>query len=69
MGDRYEELQDVISGKANCRYIYENNEKEGFGWAGQVIGLISTIPTVQELFNQMIEEYETARHRVNQISQ
>ncbi|WP_342048940.1 NAD(P)H-dependent flavin oxidoreductase, partial [Bacillus sp. OTU530] len=31
-GATYEDLQDVVSGKANCRYIYEGNETEGFGW-------------------------------------
>lgn len=53
-GAVYEDLKDVISGKANLKYIYNGNEIEGFGWAGQVIGLINTIPTVQELFDEMI---------------
>lgn len=30
-GATYEDLQDIISGKANCRYIYDGNEAEGFG--------------------------------------
>ncbi|MEH7177861.1 NAD(P)H-dependent flavin oxidoreductase [Neobacillus vireti] len=53
-GATYEDLKEVISGEANCRYIYDGNESEGFGWAGQVIGLINNIPTVQELFDEII---------------
>ncbi|TYR81252.1 nitronate monooxygenase [Priestia megaterium] len=68
-GQTYEDLKDVISGKANCRYIYENKQEEGFGWAGQVIGLINDIPTVQELFNEMIEEFETGLKRLNWIAE
>ncbi|NSL50724.1 NAD(P)H-dependent flavin oxidoreductase [Calidifontibacillus erzurumensis] len=57
----YEHLKDYISGEANKRYIYEGNEKEGFGWAGQVMGLIKDIPTVDELFKRMIAEAESIR--------
>jgi NADH:quinone reductase (non-electrogenic) len=57
-GATYEDMKDVISGKANLKYIYDGNEVEGFGWAGQVIGLINTIPTVQELFDEMIQTAE-----------
>ncbi|WP_071394328.1 NAD(P)H-dependent flavin oxidoreductase [Bacillus tuaregi] len=53
-GATYEDLKEMISGLANCKFIYEGSETEGFGWAGQVIGLIDTIPTVQELFDSMI---------------
>ena len=54
VGTTYEDLKDVISGKANCRYTDEGNESEGFGWAGQEIGFINNIPTVQELFDELI---------------
>ncbi|WRU97719.1 nitronate monooxygenase (plasmid) [Bacillus sp. JZ8] len=66
-GATYEDLKDVVSGKANCRYIYEGNEEEGFGWAGQVIGLINDIPTVQELFNEMISTAEQGKQRLMNI--
>jgi NAD(P)H-dependent flavin oxidoreductase YrpB (nitropropane dioxygenase family) len=66
-GERYEELKDVISGGANCRYIYENKIDEGYGWAGQVVGLIDSIPTVQELFDSMIEEAEAGSKRLLSI--
>ncbi|MFC5774137.1 NAD(P)H-dependent flavin oxidoreductase [Ectobacillus antri] len=55
-GKGYEELQDYISGKANRAYIYEGNEEQGFAWAGQVMGRIKDIPTVQELFIRMLDE-------------
>lgn len=59
----YEHLKGYISGEANKRYIYEGNEKEGFGWAGQVTGLIKDIPSVGELFERMITEAELIRNK------
>ncbi len=49
-GADYENLKDMISGKSNRKYIYEGSSESGFGWAGQVIGLIDDILTVEELF-------------------
>ncbi|MGM7722848.1 NAD(P)H-dependent flavin oxidoreductase [Metabacillus sp. Hm71] len=66
-GATYEDLKDVISGKANLKYIYDGNEVEGFGWAGQVIGLINNIPTVQELFDEMIQTAEKGLNRIGKI--
>ncbi|MBB6444356.1 NAD(P)H-dependent flavin oxidoreductase [Bacillus benzoevorans] len=66
-GEVYEDLQDLISGKANCRYIYDGNEAEGFGWAGQVIGLINDIPTVQELFDEMISTAQKEQSRIGNM--
>lgn len=66
-GATYEDLKDVISGKANLEYIYDGNEVEGFGWAGQVIGLINNIPTVQELFDEMTLTAEKGLNRIDNI--
>lgn len=66
-GATYEDLKEMVSGSANCRFIYEGNEAEGFGWAGQVIGLIDTIPTVQELFDDMIHTAEKGINRLGEI--
>ncbi|MGF9891251.1 nitronate monooxygenase [Priestia megaterium] len=66
-GATYEDLQDKISGKANCKYIYDGNDAEGFGWAGQVIGLIDNIPTVQELFDEMILTAEKGLGRIDNV--
>lgn len=49
----YDALKDYISGKANKQFIYEGDERNGFGWAGQSVGLIEDIPSVQELFTRM----------------
>lgn len=59
----YEALKDYISGEANKKFIYEGNEKEGFGWAGQVVGRIHDIPTVEELFCRMFSEAEEIRKK------
>ena len=66
-GATYEDLKDVISGKANLKYIYDGKEVEGFGWAGQVIGLINTIPTVQELLDEMVLTAEKGLGRIGNI--
>ena len=66
-GATYEDLKDMISGKTNCRYIYDGHEEEGFGWAGQVIGLINNVPTVQELFAEMILTAENSLSRIRNI--
>lgn len=58
---RYEELKDYISGVANKRYIYDGKIDEGFAWAGQVMGLISDIPTVNDLISRIIIEAEVIR--------
>ncbi|MGE7621981.1 NAD(P)H-dependent flavin oxidoreductase [Viridibacillus sp. NPDC096237] len=52
----YEALKNFISGQANKRFIYEGKEQEGFGWAGQVTGLIQDEPTVKELIQRMVAQ-------------
>lgn len=55
-GTDYEGLKSLISGEANKKYIHENDIHQGYGWAGQVVGLIDDIPTVDQLFSKMMEE-------------
>lgn len=57
----YEGIKDYISGEANKRFIFSGNENEGFGWAGQVMGMINDIPTVEELFSRIITQAEKIR--------
>ncbi|MCA1029907.1 nitronate monooxygenase family protein [Bacillus timonensis] len=57
----YEELKEYISGMANKNYIYNGNMNDGFAWAGQVMGLIRDIPSVQELMTRIINEGEKIR--------
>jgi NADH:quinone reductase (non-electrogenic) len=61
----YDGLKTFISGEANKRYIYQGNKAEGFGWAGQVMGLITDIPTVEKLIQRMIGEAEKIRSSWN----
>lgn len=56
-----EALRNYISGTANKRFIYEGIPEEGFGWAGQVTGMIHDIPTVAELIRRMVLEAEGIR--------
>ncbi|MBV6683098.1 nitronate monooxygenase family protein [Bacillus sp. JRC01] len=59
----YEGLKDFISGEANRKFAQEGNTSEGFAWAGQVMGLIKDIPTVDELMSRMILEGESIRRK------
>ncbi|MEW4285030.1 NAD(P)H-dependent flavin oxidoreductase [Priestia koreensis] len=61
----YEQLKEYISGEANKRYIYDGHQAEGFAWAGQVMGLIKDVPSVEELFQRMVKEAEQIRVRWN----
>jgi NAD(P)H-dependent flavin oxidoreductase YrpB (nitropropane dioxygenase family) len=67
-GAGYEELKPYISGQNNRTFIYEGNGQEGFGWAGQVIGLIHDVPTVNELFMRMFQELEGTLDRLQEYS-
>lgn len=57
----YEALKKYISGEANKNFIYDGDVENGFAWAGQVTGLIKDVPTVQQLFDRMIEEATNIR--------
>ncbi|ALS78154.1 nitronate monooxygenase [Planococcus sp. ANT_H30] len=57
----YEALKEYISGEANKRFIYNGETDQGFGWAGQVTGLIKDEPTVQELIDSMVKQAEEIR--------
>jgi len=59
----YESLKDYISGEANKRYIHDGHFNEGFGWAGQGAARIHNIPTVAELFDDIITEATEIRKK------
>ncbi len=63
----YEALKEHISGKANTRYIYNGDAAQGFGWAGQVTGLIQDVPTVQELIDRMVAQAKEIRLKWGQV--
>jgi NADH:quinone reductase (non-electrogenic) len=66
-GGTYQHLKDYISGEANKKLIYEGNNNEGYGWAGQIIGRINDVPSVEELFNRMNREAETIKQKLNNL--
>ena len=57
----YEALKASISGEANKRFIYEGDATQGFGWAGQVTGMIHDVPTVEQLIQRMVVQAESFR--------
>ncbi|MCJ1907114.1 NAD(P)H-dependent flavin oxidoreductase [Planococcus ruber] len=59
----YEAIKDYVSGEANKKYIYEGKQEEGFGWAGQVTGLIKDVPSVQELIDRMVAQATEIRKK------
>src|SRR5690625_1490775 len=59
----YESIKDYISGEANKRYIHDGKENQGFGWSGQGAASITDIPSVKELFENIIHEAEEIRKR------
>lgn len=63
----YEALKNHISGQANRRYIYEGKEEEGFGWAGQIVGRIKDIPSVEQLINRMVKEAKDQLEKMNRM--
>ncbi len=60
----YNILKQYISAEANKAFIYDGNEEDGFGWAGQAIGRINDIPSVQELFERIMDESDLIRERL-----
>ncbi|MFY0545235.1 NAD(P)H-dependent flavin oxidoreductase [Brevibacillus sp. H7] len=68
-GAGYEQLNPYISGERNRLFIYQGNDEEGFGWAGQVIGLIEDVPTVQQLFDRMFTQVEETLRRLRESTE
>jgi len=54
-------LKTYISDKANKKLIYDGDATKGFGWAGQVTGLIQDVPSVEELIQRMVVQAEKIR--------
>lgn len=62
----YEALKEHISGEANRSFIY-GEAQTGVAYAGQSMGLIKEIISVQELFNQFEADIESAKKRISQL--
>lgn len=59
----YEDLKTFISGEANRRFIHEGAKDQGYGWGGQVTGMIEDVPSVTELFERMKNEAMAVREK------
>ena len=55
-GYDYQALKDYVSGETNKKYINTGDSTLGYGWAGQVVGLIDDSPSVQKLFDRMLHQ-------------
>lgn len=64
-----EKLKELLATKRERLGIFEGDEVEGAMEAGQGVGLIKDIPTVEVLFKRLLEEYYSALNRLNQISE
>lgn len=65
-GTTMEKLWPFISGERNRQAIIEGKMDEGFAWAGQSMGLIHNVPTVAELFAEMLS---TAQKRFDEMGE
>ena len=54
--ERLQRLLPLISGKVNTIAALEGMLGEGYVWAGQVVGLINDVPSVQELIERLVRE-------------
>jgi enoyl-[acyl-carrier protein] reductase II len=61
-GASEEELKELLGTKRERMGIFEGDEKEGLMEAGQGVGLIKNIPTVKDLFRQLLSEFDQANH-------
>ncbi len=61
----YEGLKPYISGEANRKFIHEGFKDQGYGWGGQVAGMIDDVPSVAELFERMKNEAISVREKWN----
>lgn len=56
-----EQLKELLGKKRERLGIFEGNEIEGEMEAGQSSGLIKNLPTVNELFEQLLSEFNSAK--------
>ena len=59
------QLRELLGTKRERLGIFEGDLAEGELEAGQGVGLINDIPTVKELFERLIKEYEIANNQIS----
>ncbi|HLO01544.1 MAG TPA: nitronate monooxygenase [Symbiobacteriaceae bacterium] len=65
-GTTLEDLLPLISGKVNALAAIEGDLEAGFVYAGQGVGLIEDLPTVQQLFDRITAEAGQISTRLGQ---
>lgn len=62
------QLKQLLGAKRERAGIFEGNLVEGELEAGQGVGLINDIPTVNDLFNRLLNEFEQVKARIKTIA-
>lgn len=63
-GASLEQLLPMISGKVNAQGAIEGDLEAGFVYAGQGVGLIKDVPSVQQLFDRIVTEAKQVSARL-----
>lgn len=58
-----QELTDLVKGSLS-RAIFEGDVKTGSMMAGQIVGILDKVQTVEEIFEQMVKEYKEAKESI-----
>ena len=62
------QLRELLGSKRERTGIFEGNLIEGELEAGQGVGLIRDVPTVKELFERLIKEFEVAQENTRKMT-
>ncbi|MEO8230907.1 MAG: nitronate monooxygenase [Ignavibacteriota bacterium] len=63
------QLHELLATKRERIGIFEGDLIDGELEAGQGVGLINDIPSVKDLFDRLLKEFETAKRRIKTIGQ
>lgn len=62
-----DQLNELLGKKRERLGIFEGDETEGAMEAGQGVGLIKDIPTVKDLFERLLSDYESVYQKIKTI--
>lgn len=62
-------LKELLGNKRERAGIFEGDEIEGELEAGQGVGLINDIPTVKELMDRLVKEYQSILKKLNSLKE
>lgn len=63
-----EQLKEMLGKKKEMLGIFEGDENNGLMEVGQGVGMIKDIPTVKELFERFIKEFDQALEKVKKFA-